>query len=241
MTDILQRYQLIPEITNSQNINPDRSITGEGRCISILTLTISFWDIVCMWLSNTLWCVWFSFDFISRLSVFQEYKVSSFEQRLMSEIEFRLERTPVEESDEEVQHDDVPTGRCIAPVFNQKLKNFRAMEGVPVTFSCKIVGIPVPKVRHPWWNPCKSPLKSKINMCVNHQQVYWFKDGKQILKKNVHYKKIRDGDGTCALHIESTTSDDDGNYTVMAANPQVNYFSSVFAREVPVCQIWCPV
>lgn len=52
-------------------------------------------------------------------------------------------------------------------------------------------------------------------------QVYWFKDGKQILRKNVHYKKIREGDGTCALHIESTTSDDDGNYTIMAANPQV--------------------
>lgn len=79
--------------------------------------------------------------------LFQEYKVSNFEQRLMSEIEFRLERTPVEESDEDVQHDDVPTGRCIAPIFDKKLKNFKAMEGVPVTFSCKIVGIPVPKVR----------------------------------------------------------------------------------------------
>ncbi|XP_019953529.2 myopalladin isoform X1 [Paralichthys olivaceus] len=125
----------------------------------------------------------------------EEYKVSNFEQRLMSEIEFRLERTPVEESDDEVQHDDVPTGKCIAPIFNKKLKNFKAMEGVPVTFSCKVLGIPLPKV-------------------------YWFKDGKQILRKNVHYKKIREGDGTCALHIESTISDDDGNYTIMAANPQ---------------------
>ncbi|XP_062257600.1 myopalladin isoform X2 [Platichthys flesus] len=125
----------------------------------------------------------------------QEYKVSRFEQRLMSEVEFRLERTPVEESDDEVKHDDVPTGKCIAPIFDKKLKNFKAMEDVPVTFSCKVVGIPLPKV-------------------------YWFKDGKQILRKNVHYKKIREGDGTCVLHIESTTSDDDGNYTVMAANPQ---------------------
>ncbi|XP_055083027.1 myopalladin isoform X2 [Periophthalmus magnuspinnatus] len=125
----------------------------------------------------------------------QEYKISNFEQRLMSEIEFRLERTPVEESDDEVQHEDVPTGKCIAPIFDKKLKNFRAMEGVPVTFSCKLVGVPVPKV-------------------------YWFKDGKQILRKNTHYRKIREGDGTCALHIESVTSDDDGNYTVMAANPQ---------------------
>uniref|UniRef100_A0A674PN73 Myopalladin n=1 Tax=Takifugu rubripes TaxID=31033 RepID=A0A674PN73_TAKRU len=153
---------------------------------------------VCMLLSSTVQC-WdasFGFDFTSWVSFFsQEYKVSSFEQRLLSEIEFRLERTPVEESDDEVQHDDVPTGKCIAPIFEKKLKNFKATEGVPVTFSCKILGIPVPKV-------------------------YWFKDGKQILKKNVHYRKIREGDGTCALHIECTTSDDDGNYTVMAANPQ---------------------
>ncbi|TRY65650.1 hypothetical protein DNTS_009880 [Danionella cerebrum] len=106
----------------------------------------------------------------------EEYKVSSFEQRLMSEIEFRLERTPVEESDDDVQHDEIPTGKCIAPIFDRKLKHFRA--------------------------------------------VYWFKDGKQILKKNDHYQKIREGDGTCSLHIESVTSDDDGNYTVMAANPQ---------------------
>uniref|UniRef100_A0A9J8AMX8 Ig-like domain-containing protein n=1 Tax=Cyprinus carpio carpio TaxID=630221 RepID=A0A9J8AMX8_CYPCA len=124
-----------------------------------------------------------------------EYKVSNFEQRLMSEIEFRLERTPVEESDDEVQHDEIPSGKCIAPIFDKKLKNFRAVEGIPVTFTCKVVGIPVPKV-------------------------YWFKDGKQILKRNEHYKKIREGDGTCSLHIEAITSDDDGNYTVMAANPQ---------------------
>ncbi|XP_054877662.1 myopalladin isoform X2 [Poeciliopsis prolifica] len=125
----------------------------------------------------------------------EEYKVSNFEQRLMSEIEFRLERTPVEESDDEVQHDDIPTGKCIAPVFDKKLKNYKAMEGVPVTFTCKVLGVPPPKV-------------------------YWFKDGKQILKKNTQYQKVREGDGTCCLHIESTAADDDGNYTVMAANPQ---------------------
>ncbi|XP_057183523.1 myopalladin-like isoform X1 [Triplophysa rosa] len=125
----------------------------------------------------------------------EEYKMSNFEQRLLSEIEFRLERTPVEESDDEVQHDEIPSGKCIAPIFDKKLKHFRAVEGAPVTFTCKVVGIPVPKV-------------------------YWFKDGTQILKKNEHYQKIREGDGTCSLHIEAAGSDDDGNYTVMAANPQ---------------------
>lgn len=34
----------------------------------------------------------------------------------------------------------------------------------------------------------------------------------------------REGDGTCSLHIEDTTNDDDGNYTIMAANPQVREF-----------------
>uniref|UniRef100_A0A4W3GDN9 Myopalladin n=1 Tax=Callorhinchus milii TaxID=7868 RepID=A0A4W3GDN9_CALMI len=125
-----------------------------------------------------------------------EYKVSNFEQRLMNEIEFRLERTPVEESDDEIQHEDIPTGKCIAPIFDKKLKHFRVVEGSPVTFSSKVVGIPVPKV-------------------------YWFKDGKQISKKDKLIKMKREGDGVCSLYIKSATNDDDGNYTIMAANPQV--------------------
>ncbi|XP_041124089.1 myopalladin-like isoform X2 [Polyodon spathula] len=137
----------------------------------------------------------FNFDVVEECSRSQEYKVSSFEQRLMSEIEFRLERTPVDESDDEIEHDAIPTGKCIAPIFEKKLKHFRVLEGTPVSFACKVVGIPVPKV-------------------------YWFKDGKQISKKNTHYKMKREGDGTCFLHIEATTNDDDGNYTIMTANPQ---------------------
>nr|XP_032805626.1 palladin-like isoform X2 [Petromyzon marinus] len=125
----------------------------------------------------------------------QEYKVSSFEQRLMSEIEFRLERTPVEESDDEVEHDDIPTGRCIAPIFERKLKHFKTFEGSPITFSCKVSGTPTPKI-------------------------YWFKDGNQISKKSERFQMQRDSEGNCSLHIPLTTMDDDGNYTVMAGNPQ---------------------
>ncbi|XP_032986952.1 myopalladin isoform X2 [Rhinolophus ferrumequinum] len=141
----------------------------------------------------------------------QEYKISSFEQRLMNEIEFRLERTPVDESDDEIQHDEIPTGKCIAPIFDKRLKHFRVTEGSPVTFTCKIVGIPVPKV-------------------------YWFKDGKQISKRNEHCKMRREGDGTCSLHIESTTSDDDGNYTIMAANPQgrISCSGHLMVQSLPV-------
>ncbi|NXM05701.1 MYPN protein, partial [Tyrannus savana] len=141
----------------------------------------------------------------------QEYRISSFEQRLMNEIEFRLERTPVDESDDEVQHEEIPTGKYIAPIFDKRLKHFRVMEGSPIIFTCKIVGIPVPKV-------------------------YWFKDGKQISKKNTHFKMNREEDGTCSLHIEAATNDDDGNYTIMAANPQgrISCSGHLMVQSVPV-------
>uniref|UniRef100_A0A671NQE9 Palladin-like n=1 Tax=Sinocyclocheilus anshuiensis TaxID=1608454 RepID=A0A671NQE9_9TELE len=125
--------------------------------------------------------------------VTQEYKVSSFEQRLISEIEFRLERSPVEESDDDVQHDEDAPGE-VAPFFDQKLKHYKVFEGMPVTFSCKVIGDPKPKV-------------------------YWFKDGKQISKRSEHYRISRDPDGTCSLHTAAASLDDDGNYTIMAGNP----------------------
>ncbi|XP_068174984.1 palladin isoform X2 [Antennarius striatus] len=125
----------------------------------------------------------------------KEYKVSSFEQRLISEIEFRLERSSVEESDDDVQHDEDSAGQGVAPSFNQKLKHYKVFEGMPVTFSCKVKGDPKPKV-------------------------YWFKDGKQISKRSEHYRISRDADGTCSLHTAAASLDDDGNYTIMAGNPE---------------------
>lgn len=40
----------------------------------------------------------------------------------------------------------------------------------------------------------------------------------------------REEDGTCSLHIEAATNDDDGNYTIMAANPQVR--CSIFFYKI---------
>uniref|UniRef100_A0A8C6N1K2 Palladin n=1 Tax=Mus spicilegus TaxID=10103 RepID=A0A8C6N1K2_MUSSI len=125
----------------------------------------------------------------------QEYKVSSCEQRLISEIEYRLERSPVDESGDEVQDPDVPVENATAPFFEMKLKHYKIFEGMPVTFTCRVAGNPKPKI-------------------------YWFKDGKQISPKSDHYTIQRDLDGTCSLHTTASTLDDDGNYTIMAANPQ---------------------
>ncbi|GLD56103.1 myopalladin-like isoform X2, partial [Lates japonicus] len=110
----------------------------------------------------------------------QEYKVSIL-SRGVGEIEVPFGADAIGESDDGAA--TASSGNTLTPIFDKKLKNFRAHGG------------------------CPSP-----------SHVYWFKDGKQILRKNIHYKKIREGDGTCALH-RITTGDDD-NYTIMAANPQ---------------------
>ncbi|XP_075053930.1 palladin isoform X1 [Mixophyes fleayi] len=125
----------------------------------------------------------------------QEYKVSSFEQRLISEIEYRLERSAAEESDDEVEHGDEFVEDSAPPQFETKLRHYKIFEGMPVTFTCKVTGNPKPKI-------------------------YWFKDGKQISKRSEHYRIQREPDGTCSLHTSAASLDDDGNYTMMAANPQ---------------------
>lgn len=125
----------------------------------------------------------------------QEYKVSSCEQRLISEIEYRLERSPVDESGDEVPWGDVSVESSAAPFFEVKLKHYKVFEGMPVTFMCRVTGNPKPKI-------------------------YWFKDGKQVSPRNDHYIIQSDPDGTCSLHLAASTLDDDGNYTIMASNPQ---------------------
>ncbi|XP_075467793.1 palladin isoform X2 [Ascaphus truei] len=131
----------------------------------------------------------------SPLDAQKEYKVSSFEQRLISEIEYRLERSPVEESDEEVDHEDDLADNSTPPQFDTKLKHYKIFEGMPTMFTCKVLGNPKPKI-------------------------YWFKDGKQISIRSEHYRIQREPDGTCSLHSPASSLDDDGNYTIMAANPQ---------------------
>jgi len=45
----------------------------------------------------------------------------------------------------------------------------------------------------------------------------------------------REEDGTCSLHIEASTNDDDGNYTIMAANPQVKSFTLLCKNACFIC------
>lgn len=66
-------------------------------------------------------------------------------------------------------------------------------------------------------------------------QVYWFKDGKQISKRSEHYRISREADGTCTLHTAAASLDDDGNYTIMASNPEVITWTFSSARARLIC------
>ncbi|XP_078487196.1 palladin isoform X1 [Ciona intestinalis] len=132
----------------------------------------------------------------SPITSLQEYKVSSFEQRLMNEIEYRLERSPpVLEDPEDGMYEDVPVEQQKPPVFGNVLKNFKAMDGTSTKFSCRVAAIPSAKV-------------------------FWFKDGKQISKRSQHYIQRSDDQGCHELSIPHLCMEDDGNYTALATNPQ---------------------
>jgi len=126
----------------------------------------------------------------------QVYKVSQFEQKLMSEIEYRLEQTPpVIELPEDNMYEDVEPGKEFQPIFTDPLKNYKALRGSAATFMCKVDGCPKPKV-------------------------FWFKDGKQISKRSQHYVQTSDGQGGHSLSVDMLANEDDGNYTALAITPQ---------------------
>jgi len=125
----------------------------------------------------------------------QEYKVSSFEQRLINEIEYRLEQSPpVVEDPEDDVFEEVVTGSEKLPAFVTPLKNFSVTIGTSASLVCQITATPKPKV-------------------------FWFKDGKQISKRSRHYLTTCNEEGVCELKIAELYAEDDGNYTALATNP----------------------
>lgn len=77
--------------------------------------------------------------------------MSSFEQRLMREIEYRegkvrLHSETETEYDSEQPEEKVSSTQTQAPQVQQPLKDFRLIEGSDATFVCKVSGRPRPKV-----------------------------------------------------------------------------------------------
>ncbi|GFS02464.1 titin, partial [Elysia marginata] len=126
-----------------------------------------------------------------------EFIVTSFENRLMEQIEYRdgkvrLQSETETEYDTDQPEERVASDQLQAPEIVQPLKDFRLMEGTDVTFVCKVTGRPRPKIA-------------------------WYKDGKRI-RRGPRYDIKYSMDGYCTLRIKAGLPSDTGHYTVLAVN-----------------------
>lgn len=82
------------------------------------------------------------------LSVSQEFLISAFEERIIQEVELRIMRITYRElvtEDRELMV-TAAEGEAEQPAFDTPVKSYRIMEGMGVTFHCRMGGKPLPKV-----------------------------------------------------------------------------------------------
>lgn len=78
----------------------------------------------------------------------QEFLISAFEERIIQEIELRIMRITYRELVTEDRELIVTATEeeAVQPTFETAVKNYRIMDGMGVTFHCKMGGKPLPKV-----------------------------------------------------------------------------------------------
>ncbi|KFO13403.1 Titin, partial [Balearica regulorum gibbericeps] len=147
----------------------------------------------------------------------EEFHISSFEERLIKEIELRIIKTTLDElleEDGEEMMVDISQSEAIEAGFDLRLKNYRTFEGTGVTFHCKTTGYPLPKIA-------------------------WYKDGKRI-RHGERYRMELLQDGSASLHLPVVLPEDEGIYTVFASNMKGNAICSAKLYVEPVAPTATP-
>ncbi|NXA48856.1 TITIN protein, partial [Nothocercus julius] len=147
----------------------------------------------------------------------EEFHISSFEERLIKEIELRIIKTTLDElleEDGEVMMVDVSESEAVEAGFDLRLKNYRAFEGTGVTFHCKMSGYPLPKIA-------------------------WYKDGKRIRHGERYHMEVLQ-DGSASLRLPVILPEDEGIYTVFASNMKGNAICSAKLYVEPVAPTATP-
>uniref|UniRef100_A0A2K5RZ69 Titin n=1 Tax=Cebus imitator TaxID=2715852 RepID=A0A2K5RZ69_CEBIM len=148
----------------------------------------------------------------------QEFHISSFEERLIKEIEYRIIKTTLEElleeDGEEKMAVDISESEAVESGFDLRIKNYRILEGMGVTFHCKMSGYPLPKIA-------------------------WYKDGKRI-KHGERYQMDFLQDGRASLRIPVVLPEDEGIYTAFASNIKGNAICSGKLYVEPAAPLGAP-
>nr|CAD7404271.1 unnamed protein product [Timema cristinae] len=142
-------------------------------------------------------------------TVEEDFKVDTFEYRLLREVEFResLTRRYVNETDIHISTTvDRSLGPIAQPQIAQKPRNSKLVEGSDATFQTKITGNPKPRLT-------------------------WFRNGQRIVNSQKHQSSY--SSQIASLKVAAVNSEDSGHYTLLAENPQGCVVSSAYLAVEP--------
>lgn len=148
-------------------------------------------------------------------SIHEEFKVDTFEYRILRETSFResVTRRNIGEHDSQLTYEvDRNLGPATPPQITQKPRNSKLVEGSDAVFSAKVGSNPRPRLT-------------------------WFKDGQRLTQ--THKIETTFSNNQASLRVKSANADDSGHYTLLAENPQGCVVSSAVlaiepAQETPV-------
>lgn len=140
----------------------------------------------------------------------EDFKVDTFEYRLLREVSFRetITKRYIGETDILINTEvDKTLGPVSPPKISQKPRNSKLQEGTDAQFQVQLSGNPRPRVT-------------------------WFKNGQRIVNSNKH--NIITTNNQTILKIRNTQKSDSGHYTLLAENPNgCNVTSAYLAVESP--------
>lgn len=144
----------------------------------------------------------------------EEFKVDTFEYRLLREVSFResITRRSSHETDSQLTYEvDRSLGPAAPPQIQQKPRNSKLVEGADAVFSVKVASNPKPRLT-------------------------WFRNGQRLAPSTKYETTYSNNQAT--LRVKNSNSADSGHYTLLAENTQGCVVSSAVlviepAQEVP--------
>lgn len=140
----------------------------------------------------------------------EDFKIDTFEYRLLREVSFResITKRYLGESDSQISTVvERSLGPPAPPQIAQKPRNSKLLEGSDAVFSAKLSANPRPRIT-------------------------WFRNGQRITESQKYEATF--SNNQASLRVKQASSEDSGHYTLLAENPQGAIVSSAYLAIEPV-------